>query len=126
MFWDTRSLPQKSQEIKEHLKETLPTILRVCEIWLTPQLTLHLSGYNIIRQDHPQGHGGGVLLAFVTHLPTHTYPSAMARRTHFNCCCQGLPSKGVVYFNSMLQPRQDYTSGTRALLLPASPDHHNG
>ncbi|MPC58882.1 hypothetical protein E2C01_052892 [Portunus trituberculatus] len=39
---------------------------------LTPHLTLRLRGYHIMRQDHPQGCGSGILLVLcdsLTHLP---------------------------------------------------------
>ena len=67
-FWNARSLPRKAAELQSHLRDTLPSVVGLCETWMPPHLSLNLLGYTILRKDCPQGHGGGVLLALCDEL----------------------------------------------------------
>lgn len=63
LLWNARSLLRKTAELQTYLRDSLPSVVGLCETWLPPHLALNLQGYSIFRRDRQQGRGGGVLLA---------------------------------------------------------------
>ena len=63
LLWNARSLFRKTAKLQTYLRDSLPSVVRLCEIWLPPHLALNLPGYSIFRRDRHQGRGGDVLLA---------------------------------------------------------------
>ena len=63
LLWNARSLPRKTQEFKNYLGITKPTVVGLCETWLSPHIYLNLPGYIVTWKDRCQGHSGGLLLA---------------------------------------------------------------
>ena len=63
LLWNARSFLRKTVELQIYLRNSLPSVVGLCETWLPLHLALNLPGYSIFRRDRHQGRGGGVLLA---------------------------------------------------------------
>ena len=78
-FWNARSILRKGHELQSYLKDTFPTVIGLCETWLSPQLSFNIPGYTIFREDRQQGRGGGVLLALRDTLTCTPLPLPLGR-----------------------------------------------
>lgn len=60
--WNARSLTANGQDFKKFIvsRKKMPDIVCVQETWLKPHLNFTLPGYQSVRRDREQGHGGGV------------------------------------------------------------------
>lgn len=124
-FWNARSLIRKTQELHTFLRDSLPSVVGVCETWLPSHLSLHFQGYSMYRQDRQQRRGGGVLLAVREELVHSQLPIPPRSDNHLEVVAvrvglwEGWITVAVCYNPGGAAPKQEFDQLFSSLPSPA-------